>query len=150
MDFKFADDVIYLVGSNSSEIIPNISESVATCKVNEEAIQNEILSSSFAIGFGGIGIGVAKMSIAGQLGIDVQLDEEFLFSETPSRFIVTVAKENVEWFEKIVQSNNASFKQLGTVLSSNRFSIKNLKNERVIDTTVEELENSYKKTFQNY
>jgi phosphoribosylformylglycinamidine synthase len=150
MDLKNAGDEIFLVGNNSLDIIEVIGISIANCKVIEEAIEKNILSSSYAIGFGGIGIGLAKMSIAGQLGIDAQLDEENLFSETPSRFLVTIAKENVEQFSKIAFEKNASVKKFGTVLSSNNFTVKNLRNENIIETTVEELENHYKKTFRNY
>ncbi|MBS4027711.1 MAG: hypothetical protein KGZ58_03645 [Ignavibacteriales bacterium] len=150
MDLKSEEDDIFLVGNNTKEIIPNISETISNCKVIEEAIDYEILSSSYAIGFGGIGIALTKMSIAGQLGIDVQLDEEFLFAETPSRFLVTVTKENVEQFSKIVTEKNVTATKLGRVLSFNKFSIKNLKNENVIETTVEELEITYKNTFLGF
>jgi len=150
MDFKFADDEIFLVGENSFDSKIITQKSTSNCKVIEEAIENEILSSSYAIGYGGIEIGLAKMSIAGQLGIDVQLDDEFIFSETTSRFLVTVTKENVKQFSEMVSRHNSTATKLGTVLSSEIFSIKNLKNESIIETSIEELENAYRKTFLNY
>jgi phosphoribosylformylglycinamidine synthase len=150
MDLKNAGDEIFLVGDNSLGIIEVIGISIARCKVIEEAIEKEILTSSYAVSFGGIGIGLAKMSIAGQLGIDVQLDEENLFAETPSRFLVTIAKENVEQFSKIALEKNIFAKKLGTVLASNKFLVKNSKSEIIIETTVEELDNHYKKTFAQF
>ena len=150
MDLKNEGDEIFLVGNESLDINQIIENSITNCKVIEEAIEQEILSSSYAIGFGGIGVGLAKMSIAGQLGIDVQLDEENLFAETPSRFLVTIANENVEQFSRIALEKKIVAKKIGTVLSSNKFSIKNLKNENVIETTVEELELTYKNKFRDY
>jgi len=77
-----------------------------------EAINQEIVASCSYIHNGGLAAALVKAAIAGEKGANINLgqvrssgcslDEELLFSETPGRFIVTVAGKDKDEFEKLM------------------------------------------------
>jgi len=60
-----------------------------------------------------------------------------LFSESQGRVLVTVAKENVKKFEKIV--GEISFAKIGVVSKDNKFIITDAKNKKIVDTNIKKL-----------
>ncbi len=72
-----------------------------------EAISRELVASAFPVSHGGLGIALAKVAIAGRLGMDLTLPagvrpDYYLFSESLGRFVVTVDPDNKRAFERIV------------------------------------------------
>ena len=105
---------------------------------------------------GGLATALAKSSIAGQLGMDVALEEvpsyctrdDFtLYSESQGRLVVTVNPENRERFEATMGQN--MYKIVGRVRGDNQFKITK-GGERVVETTVDKMTESYKSTFKDY
>ena len=146
MDFKFEDDEIFLVGKNFLET----KNSTPSFKTIQEAIELEILSSSYSIQIGGIAVGLAKISIAGSLGIEVNLDEKILFDDFETQFIVSVEKKHSKKFEEICNKHNSNFKKIGKVVPEKKFTIKNFENKTLIESNLLELENYYKKPFESF
>ena len=77
----------------------------------EKAIKTGIIRSCHDISDGGIACSLAESAFAGGLGIEVDLsripqksiyrDDFLLFSESQSRFVVTIREGDISAFEKI-------------------------------------------------
>jgi len=119
-EFKNVDDLIYVLGEtkadfNGSElqkmtlgliegklmdfdlaIEKEIQQLVLT------AIQSGLIESAHDCSEGGLGVALAECSFKHDFGLEVELDMPtcFLFSETQSRFVLTVKPENQSKFEK--------------------------------------------------
>ncbi|MGH9857592.1 MAG: AIR synthase-related protein, partial [Acidobacteriota bacterium] len=129
---KIPGDLVYILGETQDELAGSEyfkaihAEGTSVPSVNAQknqklyqavykAIQNNLLASSISITRGGLGIGLAKKAIGGQLGLavslqklpgDVSRDDFALYSESQGRILVTVAKENKTAFEKMLQGNS--------------------------------------------
>lgn len=121
-DFKQVGDIIYLVGKtgkdfNGSEIqkmqTGEISGSIMpfdleTEKENQafilQAIKAGYVSSAHDCSEGGLAVALCESAFLHDFGVDVslQMPVENLFSETQSRFILSVPEEKASAFEKIV------------------------------------------------
>ena len=74
------------------------------------AIAHGLVASAYPVNHGGLGVALAKVAIAGQLGMDITLpgrmrQDAFLFSETLGRIIVTVAPDHKRAFEQTVSAD---------------------------------------------
>lgn len=118
--FKMADDLIYLVGEtyddfNGSELqkmqLGKIEGDIEhfdllTEQQNQEsllaAIQAGVVTSAHDCSEGGLAVALAEAAFGTQLGLDVtvNLTTAQLFSETQSRFVVTILPEDREEFER--------------------------------------------------
>ncbi|PZL75380.1 phosphoribosylformylglycinamidine synthase subunit PurL [Enterococcus plantarum] len=152
-DFKMADDLIYVLGEtkddfNGSElqkmmlgfiegkimdfdlaIEKEIQQLVLT------AIKAGMLESAHDCSEGGLAIALAESAFKNELGIEVELamPVSFLFSESQSRFIVSVRPENQQMFEEMMQEKAVL---IGKVTVSGKISIqtKDQKIEVIIQT----------------
>jgi phosphoribosylformylglycinamidine synthase len=117
-----AGDLVYVIGATSEELagseyftflgaggstVPCLDAAVARARYIRlfDAIAHELVASAYPVGHGGLGIALAKVAIAGRLGMDLTLSptlrpDIFLFSETLGRFIVTVAPDHKRAFEQ--------------------------------------------------
>lgn len=129
MDPKRVGDPIYIVGTTRRELggselyamlgeigndVPTVDADAAkrTYHAISRAIEDDLCHSVHTPAIGGLAAGFAKMAIAGRLGMEIDLscipaaDEmglvELLFSETNSRFIVTLADANCGRFEDLM------------------------------------------------
>jgi len=122
-----------LQGGNAPEA--NIDEFVAVAAAIPAAVDSEYVASCKYICEGGLSAAVAKSAMAGKTGatIDVEAivqdgsctkDNELLYSETPGRFIVSVAPHNVENFERTM--GQVPFSRIGYVTSNDEIKAKRL------------------------
>ncbi|MCD5397943.1 AIR synthase related protein, partial [candidate division NPL-UPA2 bacterium] len=119
----------------------------------EEAIKKEIIASCKNCTDGGLGVALAKTAFSGGRGIEVDLsrvprksierNDIILFSESASRFVVTVPAENEEEFEKLLSEN--IWAQIGRVRDDKRFLIRGLEGRLVVEVDIDELKEAYKK-----
>mgnify|MGYP001791534682 CR=1 FL=1 len=91
LETKFAGDIVYILGETNDELAG--SEYFAIQKINGgdvpsvnglknkklyksfyNAVQQNLIASSISIGHGGLGVAIAKKSIGGGLGIEIDLD----------------------------------------------------------------------------
>jgi len=123
------------------------------------AIQKRLVASALGVGLGGLGVALAKAAIAGQLGMDIDLsrvkiaegvvrNDFLLFSESQSRFVVTVDSRKCQAFEKIM--TDVPHACVGSVLREPDFEMKGLNGQRIVNTDVAQLTSAYRKTFAGW
>ncbi|MDQ0352458.1 phosphoribosylformylglycinamidine synthase [Alkalibacillus filiformis] len=107
-----------------------------------KAIQQGVIESAHDVSEGGLAVALAEKVMGTSYGLNVALQGEHLlelFSETQSRFIVTVSKENKDSFEQVV----SNFKLIGEVTSGANLNIK-WNEQSVINQNVESLTDQWK------
>ena len=175
MDFKKGGDVIILVGMTYPElggseyfsmngrngnILPRVwgQKAKKTYRCMEKAIKAGIIKSCHDVSDGGVGCALAESAFAGGLGVQVGLsglpalgifrDDFLLFSETPSRFVVSVDKKDLEKFKALFRT--IPFGIAGKVGSDGRFMVKGLKNDTIIDTDIDLLRDAWQSPFKEH
>ena len=171
MDFKQAGDLIYVIGQTKNELGGSayldtkgfIGNSVPKVEPNKAKALMEKLSNASEKGLvkachdcseGGIGVAVAEMSFAGGLGAEIKIksvplsekitrDDFILFSESNSRFIVEIAPQNKEKFEKTLQG--VSFANIGTTNYSNKLEVFGLSGKKVVSESISDLKEVWQK-----
>ncbi len=166
LDAKIAGDLVYVIGDTHEELggseyfahlggIGNTVPALDTARVIEryhrltEAISRELVASAYPVGHGGLGTALAKIAIAGRLGMDLTIPGEmrpdyYLFSESLGRFVVTVAPHHKRAFELIAGPDAIL---LGRV--SGR-TLRITSHQLLLDLPVDELEGAYKAPFRGY
>lgn len=135
--FKQAGDLVYLVGKtadgfNGSQIqkmqTGNISGQLFKFDLNYEAkiqqlittaIYNDLIHSAHDVSEGGAITAIVESTFDDQLGVDLDTDLNIkqFFSESQSRFIVSVAPKDQSTFEKLMGQDASC---LGTVTDNKR------------------------------
>lgn len=158
---KQAGDVVYLVGETSTEFggaelqklvhgrifgkAPHIDLEVEATRQEAilTAIQQGLLQSAHDISEGGAAVALAEKAFgADGLGVNVTLAGSAitaLFSESQSRFVVTVKEENAAAFEKVIPDA----KKIGFVTDDAKLSI-NGETGILIEGFVEEFRSAWK------
>ncbi|MCP8618006.1 phosphoribosylformylglycinamidine synthase subunit PurL [Salirhabdus salicampi] len=160
--FKSAGDLVYVIGDTTNEFggselqqlldgeykgkAPAIDLAVEQKRQKQllKAIQEGVVASAHDVAEGGLAVALAEcvMDETLALGVSVQLagSKALLFSETQSRFVVSVKPEQKDTFEQMVE--NA--KLIGEVKDEPRLVVTNSEEESVIDVAVEEMTNAWK------
>lgn len=134
-DFKTPGDAVYLIGTTRAEFggsefaklaagtfnvgkapATDASQNAPLYRAFGKATAKGLLSAALAVSRGGVGIALAKMALAGGLGVEVTLlgdAHTALFSESTGRFIVTVAPRNEKAF--LAALKGQSVKRIGKV-----------------------------------
>jgi phosphoribosylformylglycinamidine synthase len=171
MDLKQTGDIIYIVGSTQAELggseyfvnLGFIGNKVPGVNPKQSKQLMDSLSKATAKGLvrachdcsdGGIGVAIAEMAFAGGLGATIELksvplgepidrDDFILFSESNSRFLVEVAPEHKEEFERIMKGT--SFAVVGQVNNTQKLEVFGLKRRKIIDVSIEELKEAWQR-----
>jgi phosphoribosylformylglycinamidine synthase II len=166
MDAKIEGDLVYVIGETAeelggSEYFAHLGFTGNTVPVLDaiklkacygkmtEAIRHELVVSAFPVTHGGLGVALAKVAIAGRLGMDITIPagmrpDYYLFSESLGRFVVTVAPDNKRAFERVL-GNDAHL--LGRVRGT---FLRITQETTMLDLPVSELEAAYKAPFGRY
>jgi phosphoribosylformylglycinamidine synthase len=166
MDAKVDGDLVYVVGGTAEELggseyfshlgftgntVPGLDASAMKERYGRmtEAIRHELVASAFPVSHGGLLVALAKVAIAGRLGMDITIPagmrpDYYLFSESLGRFVVTVDPDNKRAFERAL-GNNARL--LGRVRGT---TLRITQETTVLDLPVSELEAAYKAPFLRY
>lgn len=163
--FKNEGDLIILLGQTKEEIggseylkvihnmedgkIPSIDLELENSvqKTTIEGINSCLIKSAHDCSDGGLLVAIAEKSIASGLGAQVSVETDlrediYLYSESQSRFVVTVAKDNLDKFKELVNSKNIPYTVLGEVKGS---SLKvTINNNKIIDLSVSEMEKRWR------
>jgi phosphoribosylformylglycinamidine synthase len=172
MDVKEEGDLVFILGKTKKEIgaseylnelgftgisIPTVVPKVAIMRYRKlhEAITMGIIRSAHDCSDGGLAVALAESSFAGGFGMDVSLktiptedidrDDYILFSETPSRIIVTIKPEDKEKFDELFKGTD--FGQIG-VVKGETLKITGLSGKYIISSKISDLRKSWKKTLQ--
>lgn len=139
-DFKKAQDLIYVVGSTADDFSGSEIQKLQTGKIegqllnfdltvekaNQElvlqAIRAGLVASAHDCAEGGLAVALTESAFKNNLGLDVQVDvsKEALFSETQSRFVLSISPEQQKEFETLA---GAKATLLGKVTSDNQIHI---------------------------
>ncbi len=131
MDAKSPGHLVYVVGVTKDELggseyfahygfvgnnVPKINAKLAkkTYMALGEAIERRLIASCHDCSDGGLGVALAETAFAGGLGIEADISavpkkdtlraDFLLFSESQSRFVVTVASRKAKEFERVTGS----------------------------------------------
>jgi phosphoribosylformylglycinamidine (FGAM) synthase-like enzyme len=158
MDVKKPGDLVYVLGKTFPELgasewyalhdavgngVPKVN--AKTAKARYEALHRAIMAGLVAschdCSDGGLGVALAETAFAGGLGLEIDLqvvpavgisrNDELLFSESQSRFVVTVSPESREAFEALLAGSD--FAKIGTVISEGVLRIGGLGGKRIIE-----------------
>jgi phosphoribosylformylglycinamidine synthase II len=166
MDAKVDGDLVYVIGDTAEELggseyfahlgfAGNTVPGLDALKMKErygrmtEAIRHELVVSAVPVTHGGLGIALAKVAIAGRLGMEITIPagmrpDYYLFSESLGRFLVTIDSDNKRAFERAL-GNDAHL--IGRVRG---ISLRITQETTVLDLPVSELEAAYKAPFGRY
>jgi phosphoribosylformylglycinamidine synthase len=166
IDVKFEGDIVYIIGETYPELggseyfaflgstgntVPKLDTKKAKSRYQKmtAVIAKEIVASAYPVNHGGLAMALAKIAIAGRIGMDIAIPsglrpDYFLFSESLGRFVVTVSKDNRQEFEEIMGGDAMP---VGTVCGR----VLRITGQKMIsELTVEELETAYKSPFLGY
>ncbi|MFA6393117.1 MAG: AIR synthase-related protein [Candidatus Paceibacterota bacterium] len=136
------------IGNNVPRV--DSEKNIKTYKSLEKVITKELVSSAISLASGGLAVAIAKASVGGMLGCKISLKnilgeiseiDQALFSESQGRILVTVSKENINKFEKIMKG--ISYAKIGAVLPSDKFIITDMKGKKAVESSVKKLFNLY-------
>jgi len=171
MDVKEPGDMVYILGETKDELggseyyemrdsigrnVPRVNATVALQLYNTlaQAIDEGLVTAAHGCYKGGLGVALAQMAFAGNLGLKIDLrqvpanlerTDKVLYSESASRFVITIAPDKEKRFLQIMQGN--IFAQIGTVVSGNRLNITGRDGKVVIDESNRILKRAWQDTF---
>lgn len=171
MDFKEPGNPVYVLGLTKNElggshyyavlglkggIVPNVDVKMAKLTMDRliEAIDLGYVKACHDCSEGGLAVALAESSFSGGLGVEIWLsqvpidgvsrDDKILFSESNSRFIVEVSKQDVQAFESLMKG--VSYSKIGFVNYDNSFIVHGL-DGRIYEENIWELKKAWKSTF---
>lgn len=158
--FKQAGDLIYVIGEAKCEfggselqklvygkifgVPPELDLEVEVSRQQQllTAIQSGFIKSAHDISEGGLALALSECLFGTDLGANITISGNptvELFSETQSRFLVSISPEHKEQFEQMVDA-----KFLGEVLNNSVLQVLEDSGKKVIDVSVEELSSVWK------
>ncbi len=169
MDAKAVGDYVYVMGLTKREMgasyyseitglwgdVPGFDGQSAanTYAVTHKAITKELVASCHDCSEGGLAVALAETAFAGGLGLEINVrkiktegtlsDIETLFSESNSRFVVTVNPAHAQEFEEIIQ--DTVWSRVGKITDRGRFVCRGLDDRSVIDLDIHELKEAWQK-----
>ncbi len=120
------------------------------------AVETGCIASAHTPTIGGLGVAAAQSAFAGGLGMEMDLakvpysgqgrDDYIMFSQSNSRFIVTVPPERKREFEDIMKGT--VFAEVGRIDGSGMLRVKGLSGAYVIDSDLAMLKDAWKRTLE--
>lgn len=163
--FQEAGDVIYVIGKAEAEFggteLQNILDGEYKGKAPQidldiekerqanvlQAIKAGLLVSAEDIAEGGLAVALAEKAIRGNVGVDVTLQGNptvELFSETQSRYVVSVKSEDAEAFENI----GLEVMKIGTVTADEKFIVRTNDGKTLIEEDMDGLKKGWKESIE--
>ena len=159
VDFKRPGELIYLVGNTYPEFTnPKVNplQGIKIFRAMHQVIKSGLVSACHDLSEGGLAIALAEMCFAGRVGVEVFLDKiglagektmtdnecVRLFSESNTRFICSVRKENKQRFE-LMMGDLAYFK-IGKTVVSDTMKMFGAHNKPIVNLRLGEIEKVWK------
>jgi phosphoribosylformylglycinamidine synthase len=171
MDVKHPGDLIFVLGNTRAELggseyyawhgaignhVPQVNAQPARVlyEALSQAIQRGLVSACHDCSDGGFGVAAAEMAFAGDLGMHLDLramphepgitrDDTLLYSETASRFVVTVPPQHREAFCDTLRA--CAMGEVGYVLDTPQFTVIGRQGDVVIDTDIAQLKEAWQR-----
>jgi phosphoribosylformylglycinamidine synthase II len=172
LDAKIPGDLVYVLGMTRDELgaseyyarfgyigvnVPRVrtAQSVELYRRVSRATELGLMASAHGVYRGGLGIHLAWVAMAGNLGLELDLDrvpaedlhrdDAVLFSESAGRFVVTVDPHKQAKFEALFQGVPCAC--IGMVTASARLIVRGLAGDVIVDAGVQDLKDAWKKPF---
>ncbi len=160
-EVKNAGDFVYVIGETEVEFggselqklqngrifgkapVIDLEVEAARQQALLQAIRSGLVQSAHDVAEGGLSVAIAEMTFGTKLGVEVTLEgsaTSVLFSESQSRFVITVAPEKAAQFEEVV----ADAKKVGVVTEEATIKINATNNDTLIEGTVAEFQDAWK------
>ena len=171
MDVKQAGNRLFIIGETKDELggshyyqlhdemganVPRVNLKTAPRVIAAvaELIRRGLVASCHDCSEGGLAVALAEMAFAGGLGMTIDLagvptggnvnrDDQILFSESTSRFILEIEPKYFGQFAEICR--DIRFGELGAVTEEPRLIIKNAQCKTIIDASTSELKEAWQK-----
>jgi phosphoribosylformylglycinamidine synthase len=170
MDAKGSGDLVYVLGETFAELggseyyammgyvgnaVPKVDANGAKGLYRRlnEATEGGLIASCHDCSDGGLGVALAETAFAGMLGMEIDLgkvpatgldrDDLVLFSETQSRFVVTVSPHNKDAFEELFKGMVCGL--LGEITAAPVFTVTGLSGREIIRADIQGLKDAWKK-----
>ena len=171
LDLKSPGNSIYILGETFRELggseyyrlkgflgktVPHVREAEAKRIFGRltKAIDLGLVKACHDLSEGGLAVAVSEMAFAGDNGVEINLNsvpgknvtrnDEVLFSESNSRFLVEVSQKASDEFENLMKG--AIFSRIGEVTKSSNLCIRGLTEKIVVDASLDGLVKSWKET----
>jgi phosphoribosylformylglycinamidine synthase len=173
MDAKKPGDLVYVLGETKPEMgaseyfalqgfVGNEAPKVdarrakALYEALALAMSQGLVASCHDCSDGGLAVALAETAFAGALGLEADLgkvpspgierDDFLLFSESASRFVVTIRPENKKAFDASLQGN--TFAEVGKITGGAGFRIHGLKGKVVVQADIFALKEAWQRPLQ--
>ncbi len=170
MDAKRPQDLVYIIGETPDELggsewfaqnnaignkVPqvDVKKAIKKYRALHKAIEAGLVASCHDCSDGGLGIALVETAFAGGLGMNIDLkdvpyrgkkrNDYILFSETASRFVVTIHPKDQSRFEKIMAGNVLS--EIGFVTGDGLFQVTGLNGKLIIKEKISKLKEAWQK-----
>jgi phosphoribosylformylglycinamidine (FGAM) synthase-like enzyme len=170
MDAKRPGDLVYVLGETLEELggseyhaskgfignrVPKVDAERARSLYRKlyRAIQEGLIRSCHDCSDGGLGVALAEATFAGGLGMEINLskvppsglgrNDLLLFSESQSRFVVTLDPSQKKAFETLMA--NAVFGEIGVVCEHELFRVTSLNAKTIIEANIFDLKEAWQK-----
>jgi phosphoribosylformylglycinamidine synthase len=170
MDAKQPQDLVYIIGETKDELggsewfalhnvignnVPKVdaAKAIKIYRALHKAIRQGLVASCHDCSDGGLAIALIETAFAGSLGMNIDLsyvpylgkkrNDYILFSESASRFVVTIRPAAKARFEKIMAGNVIS--EIGFVAADNIFQVTGLNGQPVIKEKIGKLKDVWQK-----
>ena len=170
MDAKNAGDIVYVLGITRDELggseyyaehgfignnVPKVDEqAIRMYQSLTRAIGQGLVASCHDCSDGGLAVALAETAFAGGLGMNIDVaqvptdgvkrNDAILFSESQSRFVVTISPQDKKSFEEIMKGHISA--PIGQVTGDEDFVIQGLNRKVVIRANIRELKDAWQKT----
>ncbi len=179
IDFKFENDIIYLLGVTSDELngseyysylseklgrvisggeVPavNADENLILYRSVSAALQKKLIASAISVERGGLAVAVIKSALAGKLGFEIDLGAVLNEKKILNDELLfsesqgrILVSVNPANKDAFEKTINGKFSMIG-VVKANDAVIKNSSNEKLFSSSLEKLSISYTERFKNY
>jgi phosphoribosylformylglycinamidine synthase subunit PurSL len=170
MDAKRPCDLVYIIGETRDELggsewfalhkavgnkVPQVdaARALKMYRALGRAIRAGLVASCHDCSDGGLAVALCETAFAGSLGMTVNLNsvpyrgkkrnDYVLFSESASRFVVTIHPQDKHRFEKIMAGNTAS--EIGFVTDNGLLQINGLNDRLIIKEKIVKLKEAWQK-----
>lgn len=174
-DAKCPGDLVYIIGKTKNELgcseyacmksftgglLPTVEANSAkrTYMAIHRATEQHLIASCHDCSDGGLAIALAEKAIGGELGMTINLgkvpvegnllDAEILFSETASRFVVTVNPKAQKAFEDNLR--DCPHQCIGQVTSEKSLIIKGINGSVIVDEELSALKASWQRPLKHF
>ena len=170
MDAKRPQDLVYILGETRDELggsewfaqngsvgsnVPQVDakKAMKLYRALHKAITAGLVASCHDCSDGGLGVALAETAFAGGMGMRIDLkdvpyrgkrrNDYVLFSETASRFVVTIHPKDQNRLEKIMAGN--VFSEIGFVSADGLFEVAGINGRPIVKDNINKLKEAWQK-----